>query len=199
MPAERRLLRETITYSEAKERDVNILQQLPYWSQQNEFFRSICSRRDLVELRVAHHLRVPLNKCHADDIDHWMHGSFNLCVPVTVDGLGRVIIRFPLPYRVGDKFCSGNGDEKVKCEAGTYAWMHQYCPTVPIPRLYGFALSTGHCVRTQANYTKNLLLTTIFIVDCFQLTTIFSAPVPSFPILVLCSGRTPSSFAVCPR
>ncbi|KAF7158008.1 hypothetical protein CNMCM6106_004297 [Aspergillus hiratsukae] len=54
-----------------------------------------------------------------------MHGSFNLCVPVTVEEFGRVIIRFPLPYRVGDSFHPGNSDEKVKCEAGTYAWLQQ--------------------------------------------------------------------------
>ncbi|RLL93487.1 hypothetical protein CFD26_100822 [Aspergillus turcosus] len=77
-----------------------------------------------------------------------MHGSFNLIVPVTVEEFGRVIIRFPLPYRVGDSFHPGNSDEKVKCEAGTYAWLQQECPTIPIPRLYGFGLTTGQCFTT---------------------------------------------------
>jgi len=58
----------------------------------------------------------------------------------------RVLIRFPLPYRVGDKVCPGNGDEKVRCEAATYAWMQKECPSIPIPQIYGFALSTGQCV-----------------------------------------------------
>jgi hypothetical protein len=153
MPVERRLLRETITYAEAKEREVNILHQLGYLPRQNEFFGSIRARRSLVEILVAHHLGVPSDKCHASDIDDWMHGSFNLCVPVTVEEFGRVIIRFPLPYRVGDGFSPGNCDEKVRCEAGTYAWLQQECPTIPIPRLYGFGLATGQCVRI---YKKNI-------------------------------------------
>jgi hypothetical protein len=52
-----------------------------------------------------------------------------------------------LPYRIGEDCCPGNGDEKVRCEAGTYAWLQENCPTVPIPRLYGFGLSTGQTVR----------------------------------------------------
>ncbi|KKK15094.1 hypothetical protein AOCH_005603 [Aspergillus ochraceoroseus] len=40
-------------------------------------------------------------------------------------------------------FRPGNGDEKVLCEAGTYAWLQDNCPDVPIPHLYGFGLSTG--------------------------------------------------------
>jgi hypothetical protein len=38
MPKTRRLLREEITYSEAKEREVNVLEQLTYYDHQNEFF-----------------------------------------------------------------------------------------------------------------------------------------------------------------
>jgi hypothetical protein len=40
MPKTRRLLRGDITYSDAKDREVNILQQLGYYmyDQQNEFF-----------------------------------------------------------------------------------------------------------------------------------------------------------------
>jgi len=74
-----------------------------------------------------------------------MHGSFNLCIPVTIANSKLVLIRFPLPYRVGDKARPGNGDEKLRCEAATYAWMQDKCPDVPIPHLYGFALSTGQC------------------------------------------------------
>lgn len=87
-------------------------------------------------------------------MDGWLHGSFNLCIPITVtvnnhnkssrsrrrqqDSSKRVMIRFPLPYRVGEDFRPGNADEELRCEAGTYAWLQDHCPTVPIPRLYGF-------------------------------------------------------------
>jgi hypothetical protein len=76
-----------------------------------------------------------------------MQGAFNLCVPVMVNGSKRVLMRFTFPYRIGEgTFCRGNSDEKVRCEAATYAWMHQQCPDVTIPRLYGFGLATGQCV-----------------------------------------------------
>lgn len=55
-------------------------------------------------------------------------------------------MRFPLPYRVGESFRTGNCDEKIRCEAGSYAWLQKNCPNVPIPKLYGFALSTGETV-----------------------------------------------------
>lgn len=89
-----------------------------------------------------------------DDVENWHHGSFNLCVPVTVTDWKRrqqpgkrVLLRFPLPCRVGDAFHPGNGDEKIRCEAGAYAWLQENCPDVPIPILYGFATSTGQTVR----------------------------------------------------
>lgn len=89
-----------------------------------------------------------------EEVENWHHGSFNLCVPVVVGGWKRrqqpgerVLLRFPLPCRVGDAFRPGNGDEKVRCEAGAYAWLEENCPDVPIPKLYGFSTSTGETVR----------------------------------------------------
>lgn len=79
------------------------------------------------------------------------------CIRVDIDGQGRdsgkqLMIRFPLPYRIGEYPCPGNADEKVRCEAGTYAWLQENCPIVPIPHLYGFGLSTGQTVRTFLRY-----------------------------------------------
>ncbi|OJD12427.1 hypothetical protein AJ78_06978 [Emergomyces pasteurianus Ep9510] len=145
MLVERQLLRERITYSLARHKEVNILHQLYYWPQRNRFYRYVNARRDLVEKLVSHHLGVPSSKCHAADMVDWMNGSFNLCVPVRVEGFKRVIVRFPLPYRVGEHPCPGNGEEKVRCEAGAYAWLQQECSEVPIPDLYGFGLSAGQC------------------------------------------------------
>ncbi|KAJ9347616.1 hypothetical protein DTO027B9_9038 [Paecilomyces variotii] len=148
MSVERHLLHGKITYSQAKDEEVNIVHQLGYCSRRNDFFGFIRARRSLIEKKVAHHLKVSSNSCHAADIDSWMHGSFNLCVPVEVEDFGHVIIRFPLPYRVGDSFHSGNSDEKIRCEAGTYAWIYQCCPNIPIPRLHGFALKSGQGFTT---------------------------------------------------
>jgi hypothetical protein len=43
---------------------------------------------------------------------------------------------------------------QVRCEAGTYAWPQEKCPSVPIPRLYGSGLSTGQTVYQLYVYSK---------------------------------------------
>ena len=101
MPVTLPLLREHITYSQAEQREVNILHQLGYRSQRNQFFEHVRKRRSLVELLVAHHLAWSPSICHAADWKEWMHGSFNLCVPVSVKNSKRVLMRFPLPYQDG--------------------------------------------------------------------------------------------------
>ncbi|PLB49351.1 hypothetical protein P170DRAFT_509909 [Aspergillus steynii IBT 23096] len=147
MPRTRRLLRdEQITYSVAQEQETNILHQLGYPEQQSRFFAHLHARQDWMKAIVAHHLGLHTSAvCHVADEAHWLSGSFNVFVPVTIDGWNgtRVLIRFPLPYRVGESVRPGNGDEKIRCEAGTYAWLQENCSDIPIPCLYGFALSTG--------------------------------------------------------
>ena len=153
----RRLLREEITYSLAKEREVNILHQLGYFDQQSRFLSYLYGKQEWMKAVIAHHLGFrSTDRCHIAKMEDWICGSFNVSVPVTIDNWkrrqqpgNRVILRFPLPYRVGESFRPGNGDEKIQCEAGAYAWLQQNCPDVPIPRLYGFATSRGEMVRNQ--------------------------------------------------
>ncbi|KAL8977811.1 MAG: hypothetical protein Q9205_006466, partial [Flavoplaca limonia] len=57
----------------------------------------------------------------------------------------RVMIRFPLPYKVGEEDFPGNAEEKLRCEAATYVWLQQHCPDVPIPRLLGFSFGDNYC------------------------------------------------------
>ncbi|PYI24950.1 hypothetical protein BP00DRAFT_431727 [Aspergillus indologenus CBS 114.80] len=154
MSKTRPLLRGEISYSTAKREEVNMIHRLKYHDQRDKFFAHIFEKRKWIEATVAHHLNLAsTNLCRMDDVEKWHHGSFNLCVPVTISGCkwkqqsgGRVLLRFPLPYRVGDAFQPGNGDEKIRCEAGAYAWLEENCPDVPIPQLYGFATSTGDTV-----------------------------------------------------
>lgn len=87
------------------------------------------------------------------DIADWLHSSFNIYIPVTINNWKykqqrgqRVILQLPLPYHIGESFYPGNGDEKIYYKAGTYAWLQDNCPNIPILRLYGFALSTGQTV-----------------------------------------------------
>lgn len=149
MPIKRRLLRESITYSQAKDKETNVLHQLTLWQRQNEFFNHIHRCSKLIEDQVTRHLGSPSGTCQIADQKEWMHGSFNLCVPVSVLNSRPVLMRFPLPYRIGDESFAGNGDEKVRCEAGAYTWLQQEAPTVRIAHLHGFGLSNGKYVRPQ--------------------------------------------------
>ncbi|KAK1141276.1 hypothetical protein N8T08_009179 [Aspergillus melleus] len=153
MPHTRRLLRQEITFSAAKEDKSNVLHQLGYYDQQTNFFSHLDANRSWIENVVAHHLGLSSTMCHLTDLEDWLHGSFNVCIPVVVHGWNkkRVLIQFPLPYRVGEAFRPGNSDEKIKCEAGTYAWLQENCPDVPIPQLYGFALSTSETFTLLEN------------------------------------------------
>ena len=99
---------------------------------------------------MAEHLGVPgQGSCLVMPPDDWIHGSFNVCLPVKVDDGRSLIARFPLPYKVGDMNNPGNSDEKLRCEAAAYAWINENCPNVPLPRLWGFAFSNGVCVSDR--------------------------------------------------
>ncbi|PYI01892.1 hypothetical protein BO78DRAFT_423018 [Aspergillus sclerotiicarbonarius CBS 121057] len=141
MSRTRQLLRREITYSSAKD-------------EENRFFSHLNNHQDWIKNIVAHHLNLNSpDACHVSNVENWLHGSCNVCIPITVGtrSAKQVILRLPLPYRVGEEFMPGNGDEKVRCEAGTYAWLQGNCPDVPIPELYGFGLSTGETFTCSEN------------------------------------------------
>ncbi|KAL4886507.1 hypothetical protein BJY04DRAFT_228365 [Aspergillus karnatakaensis] len=141
MSTTRQLLRREITYSSAKEKQINILHQLSYYDKQNSFFSHLNNHQSWIKSIVAHHLNLNSpDACHVHDVQNWLHGSFNVCIPVTICAFKQVILRLPLPYRVGEELMPGNGDEKVR-----------NCPDVPVPELYGFGLSTGETFTCLEN------------------------------------------------
>lgn len=148
----RALLRGEISYSSAKDKEVNILQRLEYPEKQNQFITDLINREQWIKGVVAHHLNITPSKCHVADSHRWLWGSFNLCIPITIHDWIReqpgnqVLLRLPLPYKVGEAFRPGNIDEKIRCEASTYAWLEENHPHIPIPRLYGFSLLSGESV-----------------------------------------------------
>ncbi|GAM91661.1 hypothetical protein ANO11243_097130 [Dothideomycetidae sp. 11243] len=139
----RTLLQGQITYDQAKQREVNMIQELSYVDARHVFFAHLDRRRNSIRATVARHLGVPPADCTVANQEHWFHGSFNVCIEVEVKRGADVLIRFPLPYRIGEDVHPGNADEKVRSEVATYVWLQENCPDVPIPFLYGFGLSTG--------------------------------------------------------
>ncbi|KAF3899478.1 APH domain-containing protein [Trichophyton interdigitale] len=161
MPAvkKHRLLRQEkeLTYSDVKDEEVNILNELQYFEKQTEFITGLAKREGWVKSIVAHHLNISPSRCNIAESAEWLKGSFNVCIPVTVQGWRgdqpkhRVLLRVPLPFKLGEAFRPGNADEKIRCEAGTYAWLQENHPDIPIPQLYGFSLSSGETFTMIGN------------------------------------------------
>lgn len=53
-----RLLREEITYSIIKDKEVNILQQLGYPNQQSQFFSLLGSKKSIIRAIITHYLNL---------------------------------------------------------------------------------------------------------------------------------------------
>ena len=68
------------------------------------------------------------------------------------------MIRFPLPYKLGESSNPGNMDEKVRSEVATYIWMQQKCPEIPIPYLWGIGIGNNLHVRTVFRNTLCIML-----------------------------------------
>ncbi|EER39373.1 conserved hypothetical protein [Histoplasma capsulatum H143] len=137
----RQLKRGEVTYSWAKEEKANTLIALEDNDQTNRQLAHLYRHSALVEQLAAHHLGISPKECEV--AGGWFHGSYNICVPISVRGRRQMLMRFPILHRVGESFRPGNSDEKIRYEAGTYTWLNENCPSVPVPKLYGFALSTG--------------------------------------------------------
>ncbi|RAL14569.1 uncharacterized protein BO97DRAFT_386335 [Aspergillus homomorphus CBS 101889] len=145
------LLHGQVTLFTALDDDDNVLQELSYPELRLEFYIYLYQHRTVIESIVSYHLNLHRKQtCRVGEVKDWIAGSFNVCIPVEIDGHDenapkRVLIRFPLPYKVGEIQHPGNADEKLRCEAATFIWIRQNCPSIPMPRLRGFAFAQGPC------------------------------------------------------
>ena len=138
---------EEVTYDEAVDSDDNMLKKLTYWQSKYEFLTYLLEHRHVIEALVKDHLGLTgQGHCLVLPPDEWIHGSFNVCLPIRVDDGRSLIARFPLPYKIGEVNNPGNADEKLRCEAAAYIWINENCSDVTLPRLWGFAFSNGICV-----------------------------------------------------
>lgn len=137
------LLAGKITLSDALEDENDILEQLSYPAKRSDFYADLVTHSDDIKDIVSHHLGVSGASCQVPAVEEWIHGSFNVCIPIYVNEEKKAIIRFPLPYKVGESTHQGNAEEKIRCEVATYAWMQTNCPSIPIPTLWGFGFPGG--------------------------------------------------------
>ncbi|CZS99684.1 hypothetical protein WAI453_002381 [Rhynchosporium graminicola] len=138
------LLGRRITLEQAQNADDNILHQLEYPRQRQDFFDHLSTHKAEIETIVCYHLGV--KECRVRDAQTWLSGSFNVCIPVSIDPPSKVrsiFVRIPLPYKVGEENSPENVDEKLRCEVASYLWMQENCPDVTIPDLFGFGFPDG--------------------------------------------------------
>ncbi|KAJ9644797.1 uncharacterized protein PV06_08292 [Exophiala oligosperma] len=158
-------------WKEIEEEDDNMLVTLQRDVLTEEFLDYLQRHASDIPGLVAHHLLLSdRQECKVSDRSEWLHGSFNACIPVTISNwpTARVLLRCPFPHMVGSPM---GLDEKIRCEAATFAWIADNCPQVPIPRLWGFGLPEGlgftptKCLpwyRQAIAYIKDLCRTLIY-------------------------------------
>lgn len=134
------LLTGAITLETAFEEE-NLVLDLSYRQKRLGFFVRISRHRKEIEDAVSNHLGLGWSEdCRVADVKEWIHGSFNVCMPVCVGNWKkcpgrRVMIRFPLPYKTGELLCPGKANETLHCEVATFIWIQEHCSEVPIPTL----------------------------------------------------------------
>lgn len=140
------------TLAEALEEEENMLFRLAYPSQRIDFYCWIHEHREDLNALVSLHLDLANNEtCRFGEFREWRHGSFNVCVPVYIDNWRkhpkkRVVLRLPLPYKVGESTHPGNADEKLRTEVAAFIWIQDHCPDIAIPFLWGFGFPGGQSV-----------------------------------------------------
>lgn len=141
------LLRREITLDEALGDDDNILARLDYPSKQSDFWTYLHNCKPEIEAVVSFHLGV--TSCQVADEGTWLFGSHNVCIPVEIKTPmeHRVLVRVPLPFKLGEAENPGNVEEKLRSEVAAYIWIQENCPDVPIPTLFGFGFPDGQSVR----------------------------------------------------
>ncbi|KAF3897577.1 hypothetical protein GY631_1545 [Trichophyton interdigitale] len=143
------LLRGKTTLEDALVQEEDMLIRLSLVDKRFDFFLWIVQHKKEIQELVSFQLGLASpEQCRVGEVKEWLHGSFNVCVPIYVNkGVTptekRLLIRFPLPYKIGETNYPGNADEKLRCEVATYVWMQENCPDVPIPKLWGFGFVDG--------------------------------------------------------
>ena len=137
-------------WEDIKDSDDNMLIRLDWDQLQEEFFAYLQRKTQTIQRIVSQHLYLRTHQhCIVADSSEWLPGTFNVCIPISIryPQPRRLMLRCPLPHRMGRRYGTALTDEKIRCEAATYAWISKHYPDVPIPQLWGFGLPSGMAVR----------------------------------------------------
>ncbi|EEH09928.1 conserved hypothetical protein [Histoplasma capsulatum G186AR] len=167
------LLNRFITLSNAEDEEEDMRAELQYAQKRGILYTELDSQKKEIQRLVASHcglacpdlVQVPKMVEQVNNKLVWLHGSFNVCIPVHINNSGqslpaKMAFRVPLPYKIGEEEFPGNAEEKIRSEAATYIWINENCPDLPIPKLRGFGvpggLSTQNLYRSMARVMISL-------------------------------------------
>lgn len=110
-----KLIGKKIKLSEALADEDNILQKLQYPKRRIDLIVLLLENENEILHIAAQHLNVKTNACELSQVSEWIHGSFNLCIPIHVNWNGhkRVLFRVPLPYKIGEDLFPGTVMKKL--------------------------------------------------------------------------------------
>jgi len=155
-----------ITETEALATDLDMIPVLQIEDENTNFRHDkLIARTSQIERVISRHLGIPTDDLALYPPSAWIEGSFNICLPIDIKHShnarlpSRAVIRFPLPYNVGESFAPGTIDEKLRCEAATYLWMSENCPDIPIPRLLGMGFPGSHTVSSVVESSQVIYAT----------------------------------------
>ncbi|PWY81845.1 hypothetical protein BO70DRAFT_387397 [Aspergillus heteromorphus CBS 117.55] len=112
--------------------DDNILHRLDDPRKLEKFWAHLTTHQAWIKALVAYYYWT--KHCRVADEANWLFGSYDVCVPVYANGPSRdrVLVRISLPHK-----------EELRSEVARYFRIHENCPTVPSPTLYGFGFPDG--------------------------------------------------------
>ncbi|KAG5773807.1 hypothetical protein H9Q72_000534 [Fusarium xylarioides] len=109
MNPERRLERENgdlISFSEAQNRDGDIVAQLGYVAARDELYRNLDRQQQTICSLVRHHLDLGVDeRCTVLPQDQWIKGGFNVCIPIQTESgpvRRKLMLRCCLPYKLAE-------------------------------------------------------------------------------------------------
>jgi hypothetical protein len=131
-----------VTEEEALDEDWDMIPTLTAFAKTRQFCHRLESHRAQLEKLIARHLGIPVSDFVLLGQEHWIWGSYNICLPLVIERTKnttslplQAILRFALPFRCGEEYGPGNVEEKLRCEAATYIWLQRHCPSIPTPQL----------------------------------------------------------------
>ncbi|KAM3495338.1 hypothetical protein MY3957_001361 [Beauveria namnaoensis] len=133
-------LSDTSSLVAAIESEDNKLVSMHYERLKEDVYASIKAQTRQIEALLCSLFRV--SECRVVPSELWGFGSFNVAVLVRLPRK-NVYLRLPFLHRIGEQHFPGNAEEKLRTEIGTYLWLHEHCPDVPIPQLHAFGLPDG--------------------------------------------------------